>query len=124
MSEERIAPVSLIHEGNSGFWFPRGVALEILGDLRELPIRQRQIALLEEELELREGQLDRLREMVDLERRASQEAISGLDTTVERARNAEEALQAWWRSPLLWVGVGVVIAIALEVAAVAVLANI
>jgi hypothetical protein len=62
--------------------------------------------------------------MVDLERNAAMVAQAVVDTAMDRADTAEARMNAWWRSPVLWVGVGVVIAIVLEVAAVAVLSSI
>jgi len=112
----------IAHEGAPGFWFRRDVALEMLADLRELPIRQRELALLNEQLELREGQVERLREMVGLEREAVERSLEAVEAAERRASEAEASRDVWWRNPALWVAVGVVVTVLLEVAAVAVLA--
>jgi len=94
----------------------------MLADLRELPIRQRELALLNEQLELREGQVERLREMVGLEREAVERSLEAVEAAERRASEAEASRDVWWRNPALWVAVGVVVTVLLEVAAVAVLA--
>lgn len=45
-------------------------------------------------------------------------ASAALETALRRARDAEAERDAWWRSPILWLAVGVVLTIALEIAAV------
>jgi len=116
-------PVAIEHQGIRGFFFSRDIALRMLADLRELPLRVREIRILEEELEIRAGQISRLREMVSLEREATERALGGIDTAMNRAREAENLMRVWWRSPAFWLGVGIVATLALEIAAVYALAT-
>lgn len=110
------------YQGEPGFWFRRDVALQMLADLQELPIRRQELTLIQEELELRDRQVERLREIVSLERGASQTAQDALGAALERASTAEGSRDAWWRSPWLWLTVGIVTTVVLEIAAVAVFA--
>lgn len=48
-------------------------------------------------------------------------ASAALEAALRRARDAEAERDAWWRSPILWLAVGVVLTVALEIAAVAAL---
>lgn len=109
------------HQGVPGFWFERSVALDMLADLSELPIRLREIQMLTEQLDIQDVRIERLDQMLALERSATIAATDGLQLVEERAREAEAALDSWWRSPAFLITVGVVSAILLEVAAVFVL---
>lgn len=112
---------ALEHNGVRGFWFEREVALDMLADLSELPIRVREIAMLVEQLDIQDMRIERLDQMLALERSAAVAATDGLQQVEERAREAEQALDSWWRSPAFLITVGLVGAILLEVAAVFVL---
>lgn len=48
-------------------------------------------------------------------------ASAALEAALRRARDAEAERDAWWRSPILWLAVGVVLTVVLEIAAVAAL---
>ena len=123
MGEDRSLRRAVVeHRGQSGFWFRRDVALEMLADLQELPLQRRMVSLMERELSIRGRQVERLREMVSLERTAVDRALEGLQAAARRASEAEASRDAWWRHPAFWVGLGVVFTVVLEVAAVAVLA--
>jgi hypothetical protein len=121
---EPAARVPLQYQGAEGLWLRLDVAQALLADLQELPIRRREVTLLGEELELRSGQVERLRSMADLERAAAGEALTALHQAeqagAELRQQLEQARAAqapWWRSPILWLSVGVVVAVGLEVAA-------
>lgn len=115
---------ALEYQGRPGFWFERSVALDMLADLSELPIRLREIQMLMEQLDIQDMRIERLDQMLVLERSAAVAATDAFQQAEERAREAEDALDAWWRSPLFLVAVGVVGTVLLEVAAILVLVNI
>lgn len=48
-------------------------------------------------------------------------ASAALEAALRRARDAEAERDAWWRSPILWLAVGVALTVVLEIAAVAAL---
>jgi len=114
----------LQYSGVSGIWFPRRSALSLLADSRELRIQRRFVLLQGEELQLIRIQMNRLREIADMERNMFESANALAESAERRALEAETSRDAWWRHPALWVAVGVVITILLEVAAVAVFAYI
>lgn len=58
---------------------------------------------------------------VDLAEAEARSASGALDEAMTRAIVAEEERDAWYRSPILWVSVGVVITVALEAVAVLIL---
>jgi hypothetical protein len=105
----------LEHNGRSGFWFRRDVALEMLSDLREYPLRVQEVALLESALRLRTEQETRLREMVLLERETAVQATNALEIAERRVSEAESDRDVWWRRPILWVVVGIIATVVVEV---------
>lgn len=100
----------VVRDGVTGMWFPMDTARRMLADLQELPVRQRMVTLLEEELELRDTQVLRLREVATLELEAARVASDALEAAVRQTREARQELDAWYRSPVLWAVVGVVVA--------------
>lgn len=97
-------------DGATGQWFPRDSAICVLGRLEALPRAVRYAQLLEDRLSLSDARDALLRRAKDLAVEESAEARGALEAAVRRAREAEEALGAWYRAPLLWFVVGVVVA--------------
>lgn len=97
------------HAGEVGVWFRADVAREMLADLEELPLLRTRVSLLEERLELRDSQVERLRRVVDLAQEGERIALEGLENALAARREAEEGARVWWRSPTLWLSVGVVL---------------
>ena len=107
----------LTNEGATGMWFHSEVANCIAARLRLLPDLVVHVSLLEDRLELA-AQGDELRErQVGLAVEEAMVAQNALTAAIRRARAAEEDRDAWFRQPLLWVSVGVVVTIAAVVAA-------
>lgn len=97
------------HAGEVGVWFRADVAREMLADLEELPLLRARVSLFEERLELRDSQVERLRRAVELAAEGERIALEGLETALAARREAEESARVWWRSPTLWLSVGVVV---------------
>jgi len=96
-------------DGQVGVWFAAPVARCILADLEELPHVRVRVTLLEERLTLRDEQVERLRRAVGLAAEEAQTAADALETAVRLRREAEDSARVWWRSPVLWFAVGVVV---------------
>ena len=105
-------------DGARGMWFPRSTSECVLGRLTQLGEIVPYVGLLEERLVLDDERNALQTRRVSLADEEAQAAGDALEAALRRAREAEEALDAWWRHPALWFAVGVVAAIALEVAAV------
>lgn len=99
---------TLDHDGAPGVWFAAPVARCMLADLEELPALRERVSLLTERLDLRDDQIVRLRRIVELAEAGEARAVEALDRAVVEAREARESASVWWRSPVLWVAVGVV----------------
>ena len=114
--ELRRAAIS--HEGQPGLWWHREVARCMAGRLMALPQYVERIRLLETQLTIageREGLVHRQALLAEQEAAA---AVGALEAAVRGRREAEEDLNAWYRSPILWVVVGAAVVIILEVVAV------
>lgn len=109
--------IPMEHEGMPGFWFHRELALAMLEELETSLLYQREISLISEQLIIRESQLEHQDKLIESERRILDRAVQTAKDEADRSRELEDRLHVWWRSPVLWVSVGVVLTIALEVAA-------
>ena len=90
-----------------GFWFQYDVALCMLDRLELFPKLVERVGLFEQRLELSNELIDKHREITALSNHARDKAESALNKAIKGRREAEEKLNHWTRSPLLWVGVGV-----------------
>lgn len=108
----------------AGIWFPMDVARQVLSDIREVPLLRRQISLLGEQLTLREGQIDRMRQQVESERAGRQEVVEEIEGLQEQLERAEDRSSAWHRSPVFWFVIGSLSTIALVVAGAAILKSV
>lgn len=101
-------------DANSDVCLPLEAHQAILADLRELRgdgspgagLRGR-VGLLDEKLTLQTAQLADLRLAEGLAVQAKQAAMAALTAAVRGQREAEESRDAWYRSPTLWFGAGV-----------------
>lgn len=96
-------------DGVDGFFIPT-LQMECVAE--EIRLLRSRVGL----LETRIAESDRL--VLDLRAATAlgTEALAGLDealvTSTRRAVEAESALGSWWRHPLLWFGVGLLVAVA------------
>ena len=96
--------------------FPRTTTDCMLGRLRLLPPILRYVRLLEERLRLDDQRIALRDREVALAVEQAELATANLETAFRRAREAEEARDVWYRSPFLWLAVGVVLTVGLLVA--------
>jgi hypothetical protein len=109
---------TLLRDGQSGFWFPSETGRCSLARLASLPLFVRRVHLLEERLEVSGERHELMQRQVQLAEEGEQAAVGALEAAVRRAREAEEERDAWYRHPLLWAVVGVVVTVALEAVAI------
>lgn len=116
---------ALMARGNlQGVWFHADLARCMLERLQLLPAYARQVHLLEQRVTL-SNERDALRQReIDLASQQVTTATGALDAAIRAQHNAEAERDAWYRAPLLWFGVGAVLAIVLIVVAGAVLHDI
>jgi hypothetical protein len=113
--------VQLEHDGQPGMWFAMPVTRCILRYVLKLESLQPRVGLLEQRLSIRDAQVELVREALTLSIDAEGRAIEALEAAERGRRRVEERLDAWWRSPYLWVGVGLVVGVATVVLSVQVL---
>ena len=116
--DEEESEAIMERNGVPGFWFERTFALEMLESLREFEILQYEIRVMEHQLSLRTDQLERLRESLSLERETSDRLTTELETAQQRAIEAEQRRDKWYRKPAFLISMGVIITLVLEIGAV------
>lgn len=101
--------VVMDHDGQPGVWVAAPVMNCMVRDLRELPLLHERVRLLDQRLELRDEQVADLRRAVELGIEAEGRLVESIEQAVAARRAAEERVDVWWRSPTLWLSVGVVL---------------
>lgn len=101
--------VVMDHDGRPGVWVAEPVMNCMVRDLRELQLLRSRVTLLDERLELRDGQVETLRRAVELGQQAEARLTEAIERAVAARRAAEERVDVWWRSPTLWLAVGAVV---------------
>ena len=96
-------------EGVRGMWFPMPIARLILCEVRELRLRRRAVVLTTSELRLWEARVTFTERQRDLAVEARDRLEAVVEAATRRAREAESEVGAWYRSPILWVVVGIVV---------------
>lgn len=102
-------PTSHELEGVPGMWFPMPIARLMLCEVRELRLRRREVTLTTGEISLWEQRVEFTERQRDLAVEARDHLEGVVVAATRRAREAEESRDAWWRSPILWVVVGVIV---------------
>ena len=102
-------PTSHELESVAGMWFPGAIARLMLCEVRELRLRRREIGLTSRELRLWETQVTFTERQRDLAVEARDRLEEVVEAATRRAREAESEVGAWYRSPILWVVVGIVV---------------
>lgn len=114
---EGVRRATIEYEGVAGVWFAAPIARCVLERLAEHPLLEQRIGLLEGRLELRDDQVARLREVVDLAEAGEAEAVAAMEQAIERAVGAEDRARVWWRSPSFWFAAGAVLTVGVIVLA-------
>lgn len=117
------ACVVLDREGVKGVWFRLDRADELRRVHLEVPELRLQIKGLEQRGAARDFQLKNYREVVQLKQQSIDKAMANMGAFAKQAREAREgeqdamdALHAWYRSPVLWAGIGAGIVVGIVVA--------
>jgi len=109
--------VPLEHGGTPGLWFPEDIARANQADIEELHrlrvVSERQTA----KIEMNRERIANMLEILELVRAEREFAVDALEEAVRGRRAAEEAKDAWYRSPELWSAVGAVVGVALVLVA-------
>ncbi|HUX79421.1 MAG TPA: hypothetical protein VMW10_06735 [Alphaproteobacteria bacterium] len=115
--------VALVHRGKNGIWFPIAMANDILSELKhcdlsaiEFHLQEEKLHLLDSQLKLKDRRIQDLYSAISLSKKLEDKMQATIDLAEssrhrsdEAARRAEEAKNAWYRHPVLWLGVGVVL---------------
>lgn len=102
----------LEHDGEPGIWFQLDVARCMLGRLSALPLYAQRVTLLQGRLTLDDERSALVDREVSLAEEGEQQAVDALDAAIRARQRAEDARDAWYRSPALWFALGVVAAVA------------
>lgn len=97
--------VPLVHEGRAGVWLELATAREADSCLEKAPLWTAKLKLLSDDSMLATREILELR--ASLSTAMEQNAL--VQASLERAISRAEA---WWRSPALWLALGVAIALA------------
>jgi len=101
--------VVLEREGVRGLWFN----LETGNGLRKakllVPELTLQVDLKQSKIDAREFQLKSYKEVLDLKTKIQKEQQKAVALLTKQEREAREALDAWYRSPVLWFSAGLVV---------------
>jgi hypothetical protein len=81
----------------------------MLADIAELPLLRERVNLFDQRLLLSREHLGFMTEQLALANAATERATGALEAAVRGQREATEALDAWYRSPLLWFITGIVV---------------
>lgn len=98
---------ALQFEGIDGVWFRSEVARCLLQDVSQLSLERRQVRLLGEQLELRSNQMNSLQMAYE----ASEGELHVIIERLEAKTRELERQRVWWRSPWLWLSVGVALGV-------------
>lgn len=126
---EKSESVELRYRGADGVWFPVEMADEIFTDLEkyelvltELQVTRDLVRTKDAQLEKRFQRIEDLQLAVDLSKTIEIKMQETLAMSEDSRRRTEEDLKkalesknAWYRHPVLWVGVGIVLTVVAEV---------
>ena len=103
--------IPLDHNGIEGVWFPAPTAKRVLADVQELRLLRERLALIDTQLALKEERI----EILALKLAGADEIADNQEQIAEirgqRLAEIEQESKSWYRSPFLWLGVGVVVGV-------------
>jgi len=100
--------------GVEGVWLPKIMADSILSDVQLLPKLSRKIDNLESLLVLRSERLQNIKLGFELAEQRNRELTETLADTEYQLEEAEAKLNAWYRNPFVWLGVGLLVGVVVE----------
>jgi hypothetical protein len=92
-----------------GVWFPLADAQEALAARVERDSLRTRLSLCDESLSIADSQADNLRALVEASATEIERAAASVNEAMARAVSAESERDAWYRSPFLWVAIGLVV---------------
>lgn len=112
----------LVNKGVTGFWFPEETATRMLKDLEELPLLRQKVV----ELESKISQMDHLMLLMKSEQVVTEQISARWKLSFDEQLKITKSQQAyyeeqlarekkWYKSPVLWFGVGVLATAALSI---------
>lgn len=107
--------IELEHEGHPGYWFAEETATKMLKDLKELKILREKLALIDIKLEKKDVQLELLREDIRITENISEKWKLAFEEQVKLTQICEEEKNAWYKHPLLWGSVGLVLGVGMTI---------
>jgi len=107
--------IELEHDGHPGYWFADETATKMLKDLKELKLVKEKLALIDTKLELKDQQLELLREDIKVTEDISDQWQIAFKEQAKLTQMCEEEKNAWYKSPLLWGGVGLVVGVGITI---------
>lgn len=114
--------VELEHQGVAGYWFPDDAATLMLKDLREVPLLRKELGLYELKISRVETFILLLKQDIEVTEQISnkwQKAFQDqVDVTEAQKDYYEDQLaeeKKWYRAPIFWVGVGLVVGAGLTI---------
>jgi hypothetical protein len=108
----------LKYEGEDGVWFPREMASRILADVKTNELLRLEVGELKLQLDTRMERIDSLKEALYQANLAEERAVDALDSAFTERDEAKAELRKWYRHPALWISVGIVGTVLLELVAV------
>lgn len=110
-------PEQIEHNEIAGMFFPMITARLILCEVRELRLRRREAGVDIRLINAWRLQVEFTERQRDLAVQARDQLADVIEQAERRAREAEGRAGAWYRSPFLWLSVGVVLTVGLYFAA-------
>jgi len=97
-------------DGTQGTFFPAPLDRLVLCEVRALRVRNDEIRLLDSEVEIWAQQIEFLKTQLELAVQARNRLLEIVEEADRLRREADERANRWWRSPILWMCVGAVVA--------------
>lgn len=107
--------VKMDHLGNPGVWIPEAKAKALFADAEETISLRLQIAEMDALLATREARILNLKGMIADSQAITEKAKLIMGDALTMQRDAEIRVNKWYRHPVLWLTVGVVVTVLIQV---------
>lgn len=114
--QDQVERAVITYKNTKGFFFSEDIGTRMLSDLENVNFFKEQIGALEKKLELKDEYLKLLKleikivDEINAKMRKNVDIVNNLRVKeVERCQDKLESSEAWYRSPALWLGVGMVL---------------
>ncbi len=110
--------LKLKYEGQDGNWFPREMAQQILADVKIVPLLKLEVGELKLKLELKDERILALKDAVTHAETAEKRAVDSFEAAIHERDIAIAEVKKWYRHPALWISVGIVTTVLIQIVAV------